>query len=43
MRILLMEGGNMGGRVSALRGRWPTWLVTLLEVSLLLALLLIGD
>ncbi len=33
----------MGGRLSALRGRWPTWLVTFLEVSLLLALLLIGD
>jgi hypothetical protein len=43
MRTLLLAGGNMGGRLSGLRGRWPTWLVTCLEVSLLLALLLIGD
>ena len=33
----------MGARVAPLRGRWPAWLVTCLEVSLLLALLLIGD
>jgi hypothetical protein len=42
MRTLLLVGGNMGTRVSALRGRWPA-VVTVLEVSLLLALLLIGD
>lgn len=37
----------MGGRVAALRGRNlgkpATWVVTLLEVSLILALLLTGD
>jgi hypothetical protein len=42
-----MEGGAMGGRVAALRGRVlgksTTWVVTLLEVSLILALLLTGD
>jgi hypothetical protein len=39
--------GGMGGRVTALRGRnlgkSTTWVVTLLEVSLILALLLTGD
>lgn len=38
-----MAGGTMGGRVTAMRGRWPTWVVTCLEVSLILALLLTGD
>jgi hypothetical protein len=38
-----MAGGTTGGRMSALRGRWPAWVVTCLEVSLILALLLTGD
>jgi hypothetical protein len=44
MRTLLLAGGNLGGpRASTVRGRSMAWLVTVLEVSLILALLLTGD